>query len=150
MFLPTRHISLHIPDSPIEKQTLRSRSFRKIVLTICVFALVLISCHSITARSTLRQELAQDYLKIYKQGSGVGWLSAAQTAGGIAVEVGVCSHSCSSRMRNPRNVAQRDTRARTVCADDAIDWDELCQRTCWACPRGHLVGHRVLCPPTVF
>jgi hypothetical protein len=80
MFSPTRRISLRIPDSPIEKQTLRSRSFRKIVVSVCIFFLVIASLHSITARPALRQEITQDYLKIYQHSSTLNWLSRPRPA----------------------------------------------------------------------
>lgn len=89
MFLPTRRISLgiSIPESPIEKQTLRSRSFRKILSSICILFLVVASLHGITARPALKQELTTDYLQFYKHSSTINWLSNSRTIDEAAPEV---------------------------------------------------------------
>lgn len=78
MFPSTRKISLRIPDSPIEKQALRSRSFRRIVVTIGTLVFVIASLHSITTRSALRNELSHEYLNLYQHSPNLGWLASAR------------------------------------------------------------------------
>lgn len=56
MFSRTRLV-LSIPDSPIEKQAFRSRSFRKLVLTLCIACLVIFSIHNLVTASTLQRGL---------------------------------------------------------------------------------------------
>jgi hypothetical protein len=72
-------LSLNIPESPIEKQAFRSRSFRRIILTACALSLFIATIHSISVKNELRRELALDYLKFRRNASPSGWLSSLQS-----------------------------------------------------------------------
>ena len=67
MYSPSR-LSLKIPDSPLEKQAFRSRSFRRIVLSACALSLLLAILRSIHLQNELQRQFSLDYLHLYRHG----------------------------------------------------------------------------------
>jgi hypothetical protein len=57
-------LSLNIPESPIEKQAFRSRSFRRLVFAVCSLSFFLATVHSIHVNTVLDKQLAREYLKL--------------------------------------------------------------------------------------
>jgi hypothetical protein len=80
MLSPAR-LSLRIPESPIEKQAFRSRSFRRIILIVCVFSLVLATVHSISFRNDLHRKLTNDRLNYQHNSRSFNPLSSLQQLG---------------------------------------------------------------------
>jgi hypothetical protein len=67
MYSPSR-LSLKIPDSPLEKQTFRSRSFRRFVLSACALSLLLAILRSIHLQNELHRQFSLEYLSLYHHG----------------------------------------------------------------------------------
>ncbi|QDS72617.1 hypothetical protein FKW77_001770 [Venturia effusa] len=61
MYYPSR-LSLKIPDSPLEKQAFRSRSFRRILFSACVLSLLLAILRSMHIQNELHRKFSFDYL----------------------------------------------------------------------------------------
>lgn len=73
MLSPLR-LGLNIPQSPIEKQAFRSRSFRRIIFIACALSLFLATIHSINVNNELRRKFALDYLDFRRDSNLSGLL----------------------------------------------------------------------------
>lgn len=72
-------LSLKIPESPIERQAFRSRTFRRLIFTAGAFSLCLATIHNITAKNEFHQERAiLDYLKFRRTSSSFDWMPHSQ------------------------------------------------------------------------
>jgi len=71
MYSPSR-LSLKIPDSPLEKQAFRSRSFRRIVLSACALSLLLAILRSIHLQNEIHRQFSLEYLSLYHHGRSSG------------------------------------------------------------------------------
>ena len=68
-------LTLKIPESPIERQAFRSRSFRRIIFIACALSLFLATIHSINAKNEVHRDRALiDYLKFRRTSNSFGWL----------------------------------------------------------------------------
>lgn len=72
MFSSNR-LSLKAPDSPIEQQAFRSRSFRRFIVTACTLFLLIVTINSVNLQNELRQRLADDYL-IFHRKTSTSWI----------------------------------------------------------------------------
>lgn len=74
------HLSLKIPESPIERQAFHSRTFRRIIFTAGSLSLFLATIHSIASKSVVHREHPfRDYRKIHRADSSYSWpLPAAE------------------------------------------------------------------------
>jgi hypothetical protein len=77
MLSPAR-LSLKIPESPIEKQAFRSRSFRRFVLLACVFSLIITTVHNINFKDELHRKLATDHFNFRNAGHSYNPISRLQ------------------------------------------------------------------------
>jgi hypothetical protein len=82
MYSPLR-LSLKIPDSPIEKQAFRSRSFRRIVFSACALSLLLATIRSIHLQNEIHRQFSLDYLSLYHHGRSSDSNPLTQPAEGI-------------------------------------------------------------------
>jgi hypothetical protein len=72
-------LTLKIPESPIERQAFRSRSFRRIIFIACALSLFLATIHSINAKNEVHRDRALlDYLKFRRTSNSFGWLPHSQ------------------------------------------------------------------------
>ncbi|TID27880.1 putative udp-glucose 4-epimerase protein [Venturia nashicola] len=74
MYSPSR-LSLKIPDSPLEKQAFRSRSFRRILFSACALSLLLAILRSIHLQNELHREFSLEYLSLYHNAGSSDGLS---------------------------------------------------------------------------
>lgn len=66
-----RRLSLSIPDSPIEQQTFRSRSFRRILAAGCCLLFFIVTLHSFALNDLLQRQAAEEAAKPqYRSKSG--------------------------------------------------------------------------------
>jgi hypothetical protein len=77
-------LSLNIPESPIEKQAFRSRSFRRIVLAACTLSLFLATIHSIHVKTDLDRQLAREYLN-FRRSSNLNPLQHSLPVGKLQI-----------------------------------------------------------------
>lgn len=80
MYSPSR-LSLKIPDSPLEKQAFRSRSFRRILFSACALSLLLAILRSIHLQNELHRKFSLDYLSLYHNSGSSDALSQQPTEG---------------------------------------------------------------------
>ena len=81
MFSPAR-LSIKIPESPIEQQTFRSRSFRRFVIAACCIFLFIATLRSVNLQNELQRRLADGYLTFHNR-DGSNWLSLSQNVDNV-------------------------------------------------------------------